>query len=261
MSNLSIQQWEIVYEASLRIMRAKTMEEFAQESLGAFAALIPARQYMLFTFKDYAPDCIQYDQAFTFGNTVHYLDTFLNGTYTEEDRIFSRMSLKIGNVAYRDSDIIDEDTLVNLRTYKDIYERDGVHYGMRVNMATDNRLAGSYSIFREKEKGDFTDLELEVGRLLAPLFSLRFNQLLDGGERKSEGERDHGLSRLEAMDSYGLTAREYQVAELVAKGCSDDEVAETLSITPSTARKHLYNAYAKLAVNKRSQLESLFGIR
>ena len=62
------------------------------------------------------------------------------------------MSLKIGNVAYRDSDIIDEDTLVNLRMYKDIYERDGVHYGMRVNMATDNRLTGSYSIFREKEK-------------------------------------------------------------------------------------------------------------
>lgn len=258
MSNLSIQQWEIVYEASLRILRAQTMDEFAQESLGAFAALIPARQYMLFTFKGYAADRIEYDRAFTFGTTVHFLDTFLNGPYTEEDRIFSRMSLKIGDVAYRDSDIIDEDTLVGLRMYRDIYQRDGVHYGMRVNMAPHNHLAGSYSIFREKEAGDFTERELEVGRLLAPLFSLRFDQLRAGGQHADDAPE---LTRIEAMDRYGLTSREFQVAELVARGCSDNEVAETLSITASTARKHLYNAYAKLAVNKRSQLEALFGLR
>lgn len=260
MSNLSIQQWEIVYEASLRIMRATTMEEFAQESLGAFAALIPARQYMLFTFKGYASDRIEYDQAYTYGTAVHYMDRFLNGGYTEEDRIFSRMSLKIGDCAYRDSDIIDEDTLVNLRMYKEIYAKDGVHYGMRINMAADNKLVGSYSIFRPREDGDFSELELEICKRLSPLLSLRFNQIRKSqlAHAEDEGAR---LSRLEAMDHYGLTAREYQVAELVAKGCSDDEVAETLSITPSTARKHLYNAYAKLAVNKRSQLESLFGIR
>lgn len=260
MSSLSTQQWEIFYEAVRRFMKAATLEEFAQESLAGFAALIPARQYMLFTFKGYASDRIQYDSAYTYGTTVHYLDKFLNGSYTEEDRIFSRMSLKIGDYAYRDSDIIDEETLVGLRMYRDIYQKDGVHYGMRVNMASRNQLVGSYSIFRPKDDGDFSETELEIGTRLAPLLSLRFNQLREAQTAQRE-EAPEGLTRLAAMDRYGLTAREFQVAELVARGCSDDEVAETLSITASTARKHLYNAYAKLAVNKRSQLEALFGLR
>ncbi len=260
MSLLSDQQWELFYEAVRRFLGAETIERFAQESLGGFAALVPARQYMLFTFKGYASDRIEYDQAYTYGTAVHYMDRFLNGGYTEEDRIFSRMSLKISDCAYRDSDIIDEETLVNLRMYKEIYEKDGVHYGMRINMASEGRLVGSYSIFRPREDGDFSELELDICKHLAPLLSTRFNQIRKA--QMSQIENDEvGLSRLEAMDHYGLTAREYQVAELVAKGCSDDEVAETLSITSSTARKHLYNAYAKLAVNKRSQLEALFGIR
>lgn len=260
MSLLSDQQWELFYEAVQRFLGTETIERFAQESLGGFAALIPARQYMLFTFKGYASDRIEYDQVYTYGTTVHYMDRFLNGSYTEEDRIFSRMSLKIRDCAYRDSDIIDEETLVGLRMYKEIYEKDGVHYGMRVNMVSKSKMVGSYSIFRSRKDGDFSEVELEICKRFAPLLSLRFNQI-----RRSQttcaGNKESNLSRLEAMDRYGLTAREYQVAQLVAKGCSDDEVAETLSITASTARKHLYNAYSKLAVNKRSQLESLFGIR
>lgn len=254
---LSNQQWELFYGAVQRFLGAETIEQFANESLGGFAALIPARQYMLFTFKGYSSDHIEYDRAFTYGTTVHYMDRFLNGSYTEEDRIFNRMSLKIGDCAYRDSDIIDEETLVRLRVYKEIYEKDGVHYGMRINMASGNILAGSFNIFRPRKDGDFSEQELDICKRLAPLLSIRFNQV-----RKTEmgqtGNSKIGLSRLEAMDHYGLTAREYQVAALVAKGNSDDEVAGALSITASTARKHLYNAYSKLAINKRSQLESLF---
>ena len=162
MSLLSDQQWELFYEAVRRFLGAETIERFAQESLGGFAALVPARQYMLFTFKGYASDRIEYDQAYTYGTAVHYMDRFLNGGYTEEDRIFSRMSLKISDCAYRDSDIIDEETLVNLRMYKEIYEKDGVHYGMRINMASEGRLVGSYSIFRPREDGDFSELELDI---------------------------------------------------------------------------------------------------
>lgn len=258
MSSLTRLQWEAIYEGSLRVLRAETIEGFARESLGCIASLIPSKQYMLFTFTKNVPGSVDFGPVYTYGSTVHFLDEFLNGPFMDEDWIFNRMNMKAGDCAFRDSDIIDEEELVKMKVYQDIYQRDGVHYGMRISMMMDNMLTGSYSIFRAKEAGDYTDQELAICNKLASLFSIRYKQLIEMEQAKSLGK---GLSRNEAMDRFGLTTREFQVAEKVALGYSDEEVAEALSVSASTVRKHLYNAYAKLAVNKRSQLEELFGHR
>lgn len=260
MTQLSNNQWEAVYESALRVFRAETIEAFAQESLGCLASLVPSKQYMLFTFTKNVPGAVDFGPAYTYGSTVHFLDEFFDGPYMDEDWIFNRMNMKAGDCAFRDSDIIDEEELVKLKVYQDIYQRDGVHYGMRISMMIDNMLAGSFNIFRAKEAGDYTDRELLICNKLASLFSIRYNQLIRMEQAKGANGRE-GLSRSEAMDRYGLTTREFQVAEKIALGCSEDEVAEALSVSESTVRKHLYNAYAKLAVNKRSQLEELFGRR
>ncbi|RPJ84275.1 MAG: LuxR family transcriptional regulator [Acidobacteria bacterium] len=52
----------------------------------------------------------------------------------------------------------------------------------------------------------------------------------------------------------GLSAREGEVVELVLAGLSHKEVAERLSISPDTVKKHTYNAYRKLGVQNRVQL-------
>lgn len=51
-----------------------------------------------------------------------------------------------------------------------------------------------------------------------------------------------------------LTERELSVAQLVARGYTFKEVAAELDISPSTAASHLYNAYRKLGISKRSEL-------
>lgn len=50
-----------------------------------------------------------------------------------------------------------------------------------------------------------------------------------------------------------LTPRETQILQMLADGCSPDEVAERLSISPKTVRNHLSNAYGTLDVSSRSQ--------
>jgi len=52
----------------------------------------------------------------------------------------------------------------------------------------------------------------------------------------------------------GLSAREGEVVELLLAGLSHKEVAERLSISPETVKKHTYNAYRKLGVQNRVQL-------
>ena len=50
-----------------------------------------------------------------------------------------------------------------------------------------------------------------------------------------------------------LTEREIEVLELVAKGCSDKEIAQTLIVATGTVKRHLNNIYGKLGVNSRTQ--------
>jgi DNA-binding CsgD family transcriptional regulator len=50
----------------------------------------------------------------------------------------------------------------------------------------------------------------------------------------------------------GLTPRESEILEWVARGKTNPEIAEILLIAPTTVRRHLENVYAKLDVHTRT---------
>lgn len=49
-----------------------------------------------------------------------------------------------------------------------------------------------------------------------------------------------------------LTARQRAVLHLVARGCSNDEIAARLVVSPGTVRKHLDNVFRQLGVSSRA---------
>ncbi|MCA2208636.1 response regulator transcription factor [Nocardia rosealba] len=62
-------------------------------------------------------------------------------------------------------------------------------------------------------------------------------------------------SRLGAAESLEvLTAREREVVTMVAEGQSNDEIAETMYVSPLTVRTHVQRAMTKLDVQNRAQL-------
>ena len=54
--------------------------------------------------------------------------------------------------------------------------------------------------------------------------------------------------------SLGLSQREQEVAALVAQGCTNREIAETLGIAEKTANAHIQNILNKLGFNSRAQI-------
>ncbi len=52
----------------------------------------------------------------------------------------------------------------------------------------------------------------------------------------------------------GLTAREWEVAALVTRGLTNDEMAHQLNVVPKTVEKHLTNIFAKLGFTRRAQV-------
>jgi DNA-binding CsgD family transcriptional regulator len=50
-----------------------------------------------------------------------------------------------------------------------------------------------------------------------------------------------------------LTTRERDVLQLIADGLQQKQIAEKLSISPETVKKHLKNAYKKLGAHNKVQ--------
>ena len=62
------------------------------------------------------------------------------------------------------------------------------------------------------------------------------------------------LTDIELRSRYGLSAREIEVARLVASGLSNQEVAEKLGVSYFTARNHVERVLGKLGVGNRSRV-------
>ncbi|MDI5942736.1 helix-turn-helix transcriptional regulator, partial [Micromonospora sp. DH15] len=74
---------------------------------------------------------------------------------------------------------------------------------------------------------------------------------------RCEGARTPGLLTSSAQQP--LTAREREIALLVAGGQSSRSIAETLVISVRTVDNHLQSIYAKCGVNSRSGLAEMIG--
>jgi len=58
---------------------------------------------------------------------------------------------------------------------------------------------------------------------------------------------------VQKVSSLGISTREMEVLELVAKGLSNQEIAEGLFVSESTVKTHVSNLFVKLDVKRRTQ--------
>lgn len=77
------------------------------------------------------------------------------------------------------------------------------------------------------------------------------------GKEKS-GESDDSSEKAEAdfAKTWGLTARETEIARLIVEGKSNGEIAERLFISTKTVESHLSNIFRKMDVTSRVQIVS-----
>ncbi|MGH2378353.1 MAG: response regulator transcription factor [Candidatus Limnocylindria bacterium] len=63
-----------------------------------------------------------------------------------------------------------------------------------------------------------------------------------------------GASDPDRLRERGLSPREVTVAQLVARGLTNEEIARELGLSPLTVKKHLERLYAKVGVGNRTAL-------
>ncbi len=113
--------------------------------------------------------------------------------------------------------------------------------------------------------GTFLHRANRLGAARAPL-----GEALDLAAKMDAGKiRERALSELRAVGARprrdrlhgveALTAAEWQVADHVAQGLSNNEVAAALVVTPKTIEWHLRNVFSKLDIHDRRALRGLMG--
>ena len=113
-------------------------------------------------------------------------------------------------------------------------------------------------------------VRLDLGRALAEAGSEQAVGVLEGAasaarERGAETVQELAEQALRALGvrtwrrgptGAPLTARESEVARLVASGATNREIAQTLFLSPKTVERHVSNALKKLGARNRAQLAS-----
>jgi DNA-binding CsgD family transcriptional regulator len=130
--------------------------------------------------------------------------------------------------------VISRRNLERSEFYNDFLARDGLHHGINVFVVDGQKDLGDLRIWRAKGRPDFDTREV---------------QLLDVLERFIRA----AMLRVSALDGE-LTQREIDVAVLVARGCTDVDIARVLGIGFSTVRTHLNRAMQKLGCANRAEL-------
>jgi DNA-binding CsgD family transcriptional regulator len=161
--------------------------------------------------------------------------------YEEWHQFRDPMTLKLR--ARRRATLIEEVTpypmLHKTEFYNDFLRRDGLDHGINIFLFDRDRDLGDFRLWRAKSGAAFGEREVELLNTLAPFI-------------------ERAIVRCEKR-AFMLTDRERQVAELVARGCRDTDIARLLEIGFATVRTHLNNAMEKNRWANRAELAAAIG--
>jgi len=158
----------------------------------------------------------------------HYLERLQS-----HDPITPRMRRQ--SMATRVEDVLPLPDFERLDFYKKFLKPDNMYHGINVFLRRNNRVLCDFRIFRGQSSSAFNQRDLVLIDTILPYLA----QALDGPT----------VSDLDV-----LTARESQIADLVARGCTDSDIMRILDIQFSTVRTHMNRCFKKVGCANRSEL-------
>jgi DNA-binding CsgD family transcriptional regulator len=151
--------------------------------------------------------------------------------------------------------ILAQPELARTEFFNDFLKRERMHWGVNVYFFDHENCVGDFRIWRHRERGNFEPNEVQLLRMVEPAIAAALGRLR--WERVAtpllqRTERAEELLQRNAR----LSAREAEVAWLVASGCPDKQIARRLEVGHATVRFHLANAFRKLQADNRAALAS-----
>lgn len=148
--------------------------------------------------------------------------------------------------------VMPQRELMRTEFFNGFLARDGLHWGVNAYSYAGDRNIGDVRIWRSRRRENFDAHTLELLRLIEPAFT--------GALLRAEGVLADAVSGAQSAE-LKLSAREFEIARMIADDLSDKEIAWRLGVEISTVRTHLKRIFAKLGVRRRGSVAGLLARR
>ena len=175
----------------------------------------------------------RFDEAVSFNMAADNLRRYENWFQFHDPMTFQLRARRRATLV---DEVISRETLERTEFYNDFLAQDGLHHGINLFVFDGDRDLGDLRIWRGRDRPDFSERDTGLLDALEP--HLRRALL-----RCAWGDR--------------LTPRERDVAALVARGCTDRDIARVLGIGFGTVRTHLNSALHKIGCANRAELAAV----
>jgi DNA-binding NarL/FixJ family response regulator len=124
-----------------------------------------------------------------------------------------------------------------------------------------SRGATGYLVYPQEDVDEIEDAVRKVARgetLLASKAASQLVSLLAEPDQEVPTKISSSSAKGDAARRFHLSAREIDVLDLVARGCSNSEIAEQLFIAEKTVKNHLNRIFAKLHASNRAEAMAIW---
>ena len=173
--------------------------------------------------------------------------------YYDKDYIKTLYDFVSETNAYRDTDILNKNARESTDFYLNFLKPEQSIFGCGIMIVRNDRIICEINLFRDEESGDFDERDMFILNIFKNHLENIVCRLIDYD--KNSSPFGNGIKK--AVSKYELTTREAQVLELICSGESNQNIADILSISVSTVKKHIYNLFDKISVQSRGQLISV----
>ena len=153
----------------------------------------------------------------------------------------------------RESRMLTDEKRLATPIYQNCYRDFDVFDTLQTNLFAGEKFLGVLTLYRTRREGHFDDDDVFVMQVLASHL-VRFFEKTEGKGEKAAGSAGVAERAKELAGQYDLTAREEEILSHLLAGEEDGALAEELSISPWTLKKHLQHIYKKLGIQARWEL-------
>jgi DNA-binding CsgD family transcriptional regulator len=174
----------------------------------------------------------------------HWVRRF--GELAHENPLYQRHRITRDGRAYRFSDVVSRAELESTRLYREVYRPLGVNYQIAFTLPSEARRVVAIALSRADR--DYSNAERDFLNRARPFLIQAYRNALTYTTHTAAAAEQ----LVPALVGAGLTRREAEVMQLIARGASNQDAAEQLGVSDRTIQKHLERVFRKLDVTTRS---------